>query len=211
VIGFLSARGGSGGSLHLPVVERISRHKPEFKDTDELAFNGADIVPICEVTTAGCSGLPTETMPPWAVGWRHFRLANERNFARLFWSLERQTWRVQNRSGVVLELGVPLTYPNAGWEGTDRVTYGPDNAKILRWHLVRQFEVDEKGNANNVVVYHWRQGKYGLAYLTDMFYLPVLSKTSEQSDFAHHIHSNTRRTISSWRMFRCGEQRTICA
>jgi len=181
---------GVGWSLPLPVIERISRRKPDFADSDELAFNGADIVPICDVTPAGCDRLLNETMPSWAVGWRHFRLANEQTFVRLFWSPNRQTWRVQERSGILLELGFPLAYPGGGSEGTDQVTYGTDLGKILRWRLVRQFEFDEKGIANNVVVYDWRRkGKYGLTYLTDMFYLPVASKDSDvTADFAHHIH-----------------------
>lgn len=165
-------------------------------------FNGGqELVPICLVGEGlACTGaLPDEHMPSWSKGYQYFRPRVEGSFLRFFWSRNHLTWRVQDKSGVTMELGVPLD----GSGSRNALELNPDvspqlEPQIYRWHLVRQY--DTYGDANptsgdpkpvNVVVYHYEQ-EGGQAYLTDIYdttpaTTPTApSITADQSKYAHH-------------------------
>lgn len=171
-------------------------------DQDRFVFNDSqELVPICIVTTSlSCAGalksgshgvLEDEVMPAWAAGWQYFRPRVEQSFMRFFWSPDRLTWRVQSKSGVTLELGVPLD------AGRDRSALEADPANVARvfkWHIARQY--DTLGNANptignptpaNSVVYRYRQAG-GLAHLADIYYTPPATAEPALGAYAHHVH-----------------------
>src|SRR5690606_34299963 len=86
-----------------------------------------------------------EGMPEWSAGWQYFRPRVEGSFLRFFWSPDHRTWRVQDKSGVTMELGAPV-----GTSGSDdALETNPSrpsgassrgNPQIYRWHLSRQFD-----------------------------------------------------------------------
>src|SRR5262249_47790034 len=122
------------------------------------------------------------------------------SFMRFFWSPDHRTWRVQNKGGVTLELGVPLD----GSGSTDALEVNPEancrnagRCEIYKWHLVRQY--DAYGDVNpssstaqvtpvNQVVYRYLQDG-GMAYLTDIFHTTprVVPTTTDVTKFAHHV------------------------
>src|SRR5262249_12080004 len=114
----------------------------------------------------------------WAASWQYFRPRVEGSFLRFFWSPNHLTWRVQDKSGVTMELGVPLD----GSGNKSALETNPDAAsEIYRWHLVRQY--DTYGDANpatgnpkpsNVVLYRSFQDD-GMASLSDIFDTPPAS------------------------------------
>jgi RHS repeat-associated protein len=200
---------GMGWSVGVPFIARqTDRGLPGYDDRaewhanqDRFVFNGGqELVPICVVkSTTSCVGptgggeklLPSEQMPVWAVNHQYFRPRVEGSFLRFFWSDTHLTWRVQDKSGVTMELGVPLD----GSGSRAALEVNPDSKdQIYRWHLVRQY--DTYGDANpaagapkpvNVVVYRYTQDG-GQAYLSDIFdTTPAAAPTTTVvADFAHH-------------------------
>ena len=193
---------GAGWSVGVPFIARqTDRGVPNYADQaqwhpnqDRFVFNGGqELVPICLVGSGGtCTGAQTgEVMPVWASGWQYFRPRVEGSFLRFFWSPDHLTWRVQDKSGVTMELGVPLN--DASY--TQALERNPDQAsEIFRWCLVRQY--DTYGNANpatgtpapnNQVVFRYFQD-HGTAYLSDIYDTPpvVGSATASLSSYAHH-------------------------
>ena len=196
---------GMGWQVGVPFIARqTDRGLPRYDDQqawhpeqDRFVFNGGqELVPICLVGSGGgCQGaLPGEVMPVWAAGWQYFRARVEGSFLRFFFSPDKLTWRVQDKSGVTMELGVPL----------DDKTYqlglevNPDKAtEIYRWCLVRQY--DTYGSANpqsgvprpaNQLVYRYQQSG-GMAYLSDIYATPPASTSTNTSpslaSYAHHV------------------------
>lgn len=204
---------GMGWSVGVPFIARqTDRGSPKYEDCatwhaeqDRFVFNGGqELVPICTVTPEKtCVGaLPDEVMPPWSAGHQYFRPRVEGSFLRFFWSPDHLTWRVQNKSGVTMELGVPLD--GSGTRDALEVNPSPraksargcttTSDEIYRWHLVRQY--DTYGDSNpatgnpspfNVVVYKYFQDG-GQALLSDIFdTTPAASPTSTRlGDYAHH-------------------------
>ena len=197
---------GLGWDAGVPSITRqTDRGVPKYQDgpafdpdQDRFVFNGGqELVPICVVGSAReCAGALTgEVMPPWSAGSMYFRPRVEGSFFRFFWSPNRETWRVQDKSGVTMEFGVPLD-GSGNKNGLDR---NPDQLKeIYRWHMVRQY--DTYGGANpsladanptpvNVIVYRYLQDG-GMAYLSDIFdTTPAAQPTTlDTSRYAHHTH-----------------------
>lgn len=222
-INYSSASGwglaGIGWDVGVPYIARqTDRGVPRYKDLDDFTheqdrfvFNGGqELVPICKVAGTApnaltCVGDPTdpraaaladEEMPPWSLGSQYFRSRVEGSFLRFFWSANHQTWRVQDKSGVTMELGVPLD------SSGDRsgIQTNPDNqAQISRWSLVRQY--DTQGEANptsekvnptpvNLVVYRYDASNGPGVLLTDIYDTPPATDTTTAplSAYAHHAH-----------------------
>ncbi len=193
---------GVGWSVGVPFIARqTDRGVPSYADQaawhpnqDRFVFNGGqELVPICLVGSGGtCTGAQTgEVMPVWASGWQYFRPRVEGSFLRFFWSPDHLTWRVQDKSGVTMELGVPLDEPSY----TEALERNPDQAsEVFRWCLVRQYDTYGDANPasgapapNNVVVFRYFQDG-GTAYLSDIYDTPpaVGTATAPLSDYAHH-------------------------
>lgn len=200
---------GMGWQLGVPFIARqTDRGTPKYLDQpnwhaeqDRFVFNGGqELVPICVVgpslecpgKISGVSGTPDETLPNWAAGWQYFRARVEGAFLRFFWSPDHRTWRVQDKSGAAMELGVPLD----GTGNAGALERNPDKpAEIYRWHLVRQYDAHGQTNVNganpapvNAVVYRYLQDG-GMAYLSDIFATgPASQATStDVATYAHHI------------------------
>jgi RHS repeat-associated protein len=202
---------GMGWQIGAPFIARqTDRGAPKYQDhpgwhaeQDRFVFNGGqELVPIC-VVGAGLScpralqnvstpsGAVNEAMPAWATGWQYFRPRVEGSFLRFFWSPGHLTWRVQDRSGSSMELGVPLD----GSNDMNALERNPDRpSEIYRWHLVRQYDSHGQVNAAagnpqpvNVVVYKYLQDA-GAAYLSDIFDTTPASTptTTDTSKYAHH-------------------------
>jgi RHS repeat-associated protein len=198
---------GVGWSIGVPFIARqTDKGIPGYDDQeafhheqDRFVFNGGqELVPICVVAEdLGCQGalsevpdsevdgaLISEEMPPWSAGWQYFRPRVEGSFLRFFWSPDHETWRVQDKSGVTMELGVPA-------EGSDRnalETNPADDGQIYRWHLSRQFDIYGGLDAPlNSVVYRYEQ-RDGMTYLSDIFYTPPTAdpSTPDLDAYAHH-------------------------
>ncbi|MCC6903010.1 MAG: hypothetical protein IT377_28835, partial [Polyangiaceae bacterium] len=214
---------GMGWSIGVPFIARqTDRGVPRYDDQaswhagqDHFVFNGGqELVPICTVSAAlGCDGAAAgEAFPIWSAGHQYFRPRVEGSFLRFFWSPDHQTWRVQDKSGVTMELGVPLD--GSGYAGAlERNPAKP--SEVFRWNLVRQY--DTWGNANpasgnpqpvNVVVFRYAADG-GTAYLSDLFDTPPAASaaTAPLSDYAHHTRliyteraDATESYRSGWKM-----------
>src|SRR5690606_31540834 len=215
--GFLAA--GVGWSLGVPFIARqTDRGIPSYDDRakwhpnqDRFVFNGGqELVPICTVEGGACDGaLPGEQMPAWADGHQYFRPRVEGSFLRFFWAPNHLTWRVQDKSGVTMELGVPLD----GTGDRTALEVNPDETgEIYRWHLVRQYDTHgdvnpETGNPTpyNVVVYKYFQDG-GTAYLSDIFDTPPATDptTPDLSDFAHHTRVRWEERTDATQSYRSG-------
>jgi RHS repeat-associated protein len=213
---------GVGWSIGVPFISRqTDRGVPSYEDQsgwhanqDRFVFNGGqELVPICLVKAGGvCTGAQvSEQMPVWASGWQYFRPRVEGSFLRFFWSPDHATWRVQDKSGVTMELGLPLDgsgYSNALERNPGKPT------EVYRWHLVRQY--DTWGSANpvsgpvtprNVVVFRYFQDG-GTAYLSDIYDTATASSPSAAlAAYAHHTRlvyasrpDPTHSYRSGWRM-----------
>ncbi len=200
---------GVGWDLAVSFIARqTDRGAPQYADPlsgaawtpmqDRFVFNGGqELVPICLVSGTTCTGaLAGEVMPPWASGWQYFRPRVEGAFLRFFWSPNHQTWRVQNKNGTSMELGVPLDSTSyLGGIETDQLNAG----HIFRWNVVREY--DAYGSANpagtstpapvNVIVYRYLQDG-NMAYVQDIYDTPPVTNTTTAplSAFAHHAHVN---------------------
>ena len=208
---------GTGWSIGVPFIARqTDRGIPRYGDSagfdpdqDRFVFNGGqELVPICVVGAGlSCAGaLSLEVMPAWATGWQYFRPRVEGSFLRFFWSPDHQTWRVQDKSGVTMELGVPLD--GSGYAlGLER---NPDKvSEVYRWHLVRQY--DTFGSANpatgnpapaNAVVFRYVQDG-GMAYLSDIYDTPP-SAGAALSSYAHHTRLAYEQRPDPTRSYRSG-------
>lgn len=221
-LGYSSAGGhgvaGVGWDIGVPYVARqTDRGLPKYNDPpeggafhpeqDRFAFNGGqELVPICLVAAGACSGaLADEVMPTWANGWQYFRPRVEGSFQRFFWSPDHTTWRVEDRSGGHMELGVPLD----GSGDDNALETNPDDPRLIfRWNIVRQYDAHGDPNATpprplNVARYAYRHDG-GLAYVSDIYYTPPTSDGSAAavSSYAHHVKlAYDRRTdpASSYR------------
>jgi RHS repeat-associated protein len=195
---------GIGWDVGVPFIARqTDRGIPSYDDQagfhpnqDHFVFSGGqELVPICVVlTTRVCPGV-AETMPSWSIGAQYFRSRVEGSFSRFFWSSDHRTWRVQDKDGVTMELGVPLDGSDDR-SALDRNPGNPD--QIYRWHLVRQYDTQGEANPdswsaspkpNNVVVYRYFQNG-GAAYLSDIYdTTPAATpQTTDVSVYAHHTH-----------------------
>jgi RHS repeat-associated protein len=213
---------GMGWSVGVPYIARqTDRGLPGYNEgsewnpnQDRFVFNGGqELVPICKVDDSlGCAGaIVGELMPPWSAGSQYFRPRVEGSFLRFFWSVDHRTWRVQDKSGVTMELGVPLDGSNV----ETALEVNPDVPKqIFRWHLVRQY--DTYGGANpaspstnptpfNVVVYKYFQDG-GQAYLSDIYdTTPAATPSSTTvSTYAHHTHLEYEDRTDSTESYRSG-------
>ncbi|MCB9575836.1 MAG: VCBS repeat-containing protein [Polyangiaceae bacterium] len=222
-----SGLAGMGWQIGVPFISRqTDRGVPHYGDTagwdpeqDHFVFNGGqELVPICVVDGNGVcdgaidDGIAPEVMPVWAKGWQYFRPRVEGSFLRFFWSSNHQTWRVQDKSGVTMELGVP-------WDGSNymgALETNPDKPEeIFRWSLVRQYDTWGTANPssgwatpNNVVVYRYFSDG-NTAYISDIYDTPPITNTTTASlsSYAHHTHlvyeqraDSTVSYRSGWRM-----------
>jgi RHS repeat-associated protein len=200
---------GQGWDVGAPFIARqTDRGVPGYDDRqdywpgqDRFVFNGGqELVPICTVTGTDaaptCDGaLAGEEMPPWSLGSQYFRARVEGSFMRFFWSADHLTWRVQDKSGVTLELGVPL---DASGDKSGILLNPEDPTKVARWALVRQYDTQGSANPtnastkptpNNVVVYRYHPQEPALL-LTDIYDTSpsAAPTTGDLSKFAHHTH-----------------------
>ena len=216
-----SAVVGSGFSMGVPFVSRqTDRGTPRYADPtgetawdgrqDRFAYNGSELVPICRVSSArACAAaLPGEVMPGWSAGWRYFRPRVEGAFQRIFWSPDGRTWRIQDPSGLSVELGVPL---DGSGDTNALETEQPDGTgRIFRWNAVRQYDTHGEGSPHadaaprpyNVVVFRYLRDS-GVAYLADIYDTPPAAQASAQlSSYAHHTHLTWEQrpdTVESYR------------
>lgn len=189
------AEAGYGWSLDLPVIEaKPLSGWPGAPGNgaaleERFAFSGAALVAICRVGPLTDAQVPpcgaADELPSWAgPGWAYYRLQVEGPFFRFFLSPSRQTWRIQAKGGLLLELGQPLTRPTLSSPAIEA-----EDGVIYRWRLVRQIE---SARPQNLVVYRWRpEGSRGLLYLTDLWDTPraagpLGSVLLGLQDFAHH-------------------------
>jgi hypothetical protein len=198
---------GVGWDVGVPYIARqTDRGNPLYQDPaagagwypgqDRFVFNGGqELVPVGLVTGTTCANaLPGEAMPSWADKWQYFRARVEGSFLRFFWSPDHRTWRVQDKSGQSIEIGVPLD----GSTSTGAIETDPAAAgHIFRWNLSRQY--DAYGNANppagsvpqpvNVTRFRYLIDS-GTSYLTDIFDTPPQANAAnaDVSSYAHHTH-----------------------
>jgi hypothetical protein len=194
---------GVGWDIGVPFISRqTDRGLPNYDDQsswhagqDRFVFNGGqELVPICTVSVASgssaggtCAGaLPGEKFPDYVKGWQYFRPRVEGSFQRFFWSADHQTWLVQDKSGVTLELGVPLD--GTGSKTALEVNPEPsksDEQEIFRWHIVRQYDAHFSDLAAplNSVVYRWQQNG-NQAYLSDIYDTPAIKEGGVESALA---------------------------
>jgi hypothetical protein len=197
---------GMGWNIGVPFIARQTDHgHPLYRDPpeggpwtidqDRFVYNGAELVPLCVVLEGGCAAaLPGEAMPAWATGWQYFRPRIEGSFQRFFWSPDHRTWRIQDKSGLSIELGVPLD----GTGDTNALETAPEDAsKIFRWNVTRQYDVhgdgspagDAQPKPYNAVRYRYATDA-GIAYPSDIYETPpvVGAVQAALSQYAHHVH-----------------------
>lgn len=197
------------------IARQTDRGSPKYDDRatfhheqDRFVFNGGqEIVPICVVGSPDCSRLvaasaslqrPAEVTPAWANGWQYFRPRVEGAFLRFFWSPDHRTWRVQGKSGVTMELGVPLD--GSGDATALEANPTPANSnepEIYRWLLAREYDTfgdanPASGNPAPVNVVRYRYSNFGAgaaAYLTDIYDTPPAENAASASvsEYAHHV------------------------
>jgi RHS repeat-associated protein len=177
-------------------------------EQDRFVFNGGqELVPICLVGDGGtCPGklvhqqvgdsFVDEEMPCWASGWQYFRPRVEGSYQRFFWSPDHRTWRVQDKNGVTMELGLPLDGSN---DDHGALEVDPDHTNhIFRWNLSREYDAHVEASQStcekrplNVVVFRYAQfDGGGQSYLTDIFdTTPAANPTTvDVSAYAHHTY-----------------------
>jgi RHS repeat-associated protein len=216
-----SGLAGQGWNIGVPFVARHTESgTPRYSDPssttawlpeqDRFVFSGNPLVPICLVTNAlGCTGAVTgEVMPSWSAGWRYFRPKVDTEFQRIFWSPDGKTWRVQDKSGQSLELGVPLD----GSSDTNALETELANGagKIFRWNLSRQYDSHGEGNPiSDLAPKPYNVAKYrytvngGISYLSDIYDTPPVGQANASLDaFAHHtrlVWATRPDTFTSYR------------
>jgi RHS repeat-associated protein len=189
---------GVGWDIGVPFIARqTDRGIPRYADPaaggafradqDRFVFNGGqELVPLC-VVDAGLqcpAALPSEAMPTWSAGYMYFRARVEGSFMRFFWSPDHLTWRVQDKSGVSMELGVPGDEPSyRGALETDA-----SGARVFRWNLARQYDANGGDAPVNVVQYRYLSDG-GLGYLSDIYDTPAAAPPPYAlGSYAHHTH-----------------------
>jgi RHS repeat-associated protein len=195
---------GVGWGVGAPAISRqLDRGIPRYIDPapggawtpeqDRFVFGSAELVPICLVEGTSCVGAQVnEEMPDWASGWQYFRARIEGGFQRFFWSPDHRTWRVQDKSGATMELGVPLD----GSGDTSGLEDDPANpAHIFTWHLARQYDANRErtpaeGSApapTNPIAYRYER-RSGISYLTDIYDTSPAGTptTTALARYAHH-------------------------
>lgn len=211
----------------LPRFEDKAQWHPE---QDRFVFNGGqELVPVCDVgldlacsgalkgltafdlsseaTLAAASndgkpGFGDEVMPSWAAGWQYFRPRVEGSFLRFFWSPDHRTWRVQDKGGSVMELGVPYGTSDGNALESDPA----DSSRVFRWNLALQYDQEgSEGARPNRVVYRYLHDG-GMAYLSDIFSTsPVKNPTtSDLPTFAHHTRLVYEQRTDPTRSYRRG-------
>jgi len=224
-----SGLAGIGWDIGTPYIARqtdrgIPRYGDQadfFPDQDRFVFNGGqELVPIC--TVGGTSAAPTcvgaltgEQMPPWSVGAQYFRPRIEGSFLRFFWTPNHLTWRVQDKSGVTMELGLPL---DSSGDRSSIETNPDDSSQVSRWALARQY--DTQGAANptspaenptpvNVVIYRYRSDGPAV-YLSDIYDTPPATPTTPDpttanlNRYAHHTHLEYEKRTDPNTSYRTG-------
>ena len=215
---------GVGWDIGVPFIARqTDRGLPNYDDRtdwhpgqDRFAFNGGqELVPVCTVSKASgssaggtCTGaLVGESFPDYVQGWQYFRPRVEGSFQRFFWSADHQTWIVQDKSGVTLELGVPLD--GSGYKSALEVNPDPSTAgkqEIFRWHIVRQYDAhftNISAPLNSVVYRYTPNGNQ--AYISDIFDTPAASgATANLGTYAHHVHVNYENRTDPTLSYRSG-------
>ena len=189
---------GLGWDIGVPYISRqTDRGIPQYRDPatggawaptqDRFVFNGGqELVPICLVAGGlTCSGAVSgENMPSWSSGYQYFRPRVEGSFQRFFWSPDHQTWRVQDKSGVTMELGVPLDDSS----NVSALERDPTGTKIFRWNITREYDANGGDTPVNIV-------KFGYVfdglhtYLWDIYDTPPASAPPYSlGSYAHHTH-----------------------
>jgi RHS repeat-associated protein len=208
---------GIGWSVGVPFIARDTTQGPPTYRTgngpgdDRFTFNGGELLPICTVSPglACAAAIPGEVMPAWSAGWRYFRPRIEQGFQRFFWSPDGRTWRLQDKTGLQAELGLPLDASG----DTSAIESAPDDpARIFRWNVARQYDVhgagDPLGDAAprpyNVVVYRYMNDG-GVAYPSDIYDTPPAGTTAAPlARYAHHAHLTWESRLDSLRTYRRG-------
>ncbi len=197
---------GVGWGFGAPAISRqIDRGVPKYQDPapggpwhpeqDRFVSGTDELVPICPVSGTTCSGAePGEVMPAWAAGWQYFRARVEGTFLRYFWSPDHRTWRVQGKSGIAMELGVPLD----GSNDVGALEVDPSvPTRIYAWHVARMYDAMGDGyplGAQTPQPVNLVRYKYvtiaGTTYLTDVYDTPPAANasTAPVSSYAHHAH-----------------------
>lgn len=189
---------GWGLAASMAISRQTDRGTPGYDDRDDwhpgqdrFIFGGQELVPICRVEGGACLGaLAAEVMPIWGDGWQYFRARVEGSFMRFFWSPDHQTWRIQTKSGMNFELGIPLD----GTNYQEAVERNPTNTQeIYRWMLVRQYDAHGAPNASppapvNLIQYRYFQDG-NVAHLSDIYYTTPAADpgTTDLSTYAHHV------------------------
>ena len=217
---------GIGWTVGVPFIARqTDRGIPQYNDPpegtgwvpdlDRFVFNGGqELVPIGQVASDGsCAGaIAGEVMPSWAGGWMYFRPRVEGSFQRFFWSSNHKTWRVQDKSGVVLELGVPLD--GTGYAGA--LETDPANAaRIFRWNLAREYDAHVEATPApgqlprpvNVVQFRY-QSWDGQSYLTDVYDTSPAANPAGAAlaQYAHHTRLSYEERPDKTASYRRGWQ-----
>ena len=177
-LGYSSSSGsgvaGVGWDVSVPFISRqTDRGTPSYNDQpsfhanqDRFVYNGGqELVPVA-------SPLDGELLPTWPGTWQYFRPRVEGSYLRFFWNRDQQLWRVQDKSGVVLELG-----------GSENAleTDPQDSSRVFRWNLQRQ--VDPRGNE----VRYLYLKEAGTSYLQDIYDTsPAQGDASNLAAWAHH-------------------------
>ncbi|MBI5535278.1 MAG: VCBS repeat-containing protein [Deltaproteobacteria bacterium] len=187
-LGYSSSSGngvaGIGWDVSVPYISRqTDRGLPSYQDQetwhakqDRFVYNGGqELVPICDVPSTCTASvlLDGEAMPTWANGWQYFRPRVEGSYLRFFWHQSENLWRVQDKSGVVLELG------------GDSNALEADGAKVFRWNLSRQLDA----HGNQVKYVYLQNG--GASYVQDIYDTPPAAPGADKSNlalWAHHTH-----------------------
>ena len=216
---------GVGWDIGVPFIARqTDRGTPGYQDPapgggwtpqqDRFIFNGGqELVPICLVAGNGsCVGAqPNELMPTWAAGWQYFRPRVEGSFFRVFWSPDHQTWRVQSKSGVTMELGLPLACVTDSTTANALESDPNTPGNIYRWNIACEYDAQVESNPPagasprpvNVVAYRYTQSG-NVAYLSDIYDTPPASgpASAALSAYAHHtriLYQPRTDTIVSFR------------
>ena len=208
---------GIGWNIGASAITRKTDHgMPGFDDRaqwhanqDRFSFGAEELVPICVVAGATCTGaLNGEVMPQWADGWQYFRARIEAGFMRFFWSPDHRTWIAQAKDGTTLEFGVPQD--GSGYTGG--IEANPTRAsEIVGWHIVRQYDAhrDLQGvGANtpvNVIVYQYMNDG-SVAYLSDIYDTPPAANPgrADVTQYAHHARLNYEERPDKLVSFRSG-------
>jgi RHS repeat-associated protein len=219
---------GLGWTLAMSsIVRKGASGMPSFYDdpvaspldsfADEYYVDGHLLVPV--------SPRSGEVMPAWASGgWIYFRTEID-DGRRYFFSPNGKTWRVQTKSGHLLEYGHPTDGAfSDGVELVDATTAGiamlstagqspstsspvldAPSSNIYRWNLVRDTDA-----TSNTVSYVWStMGSStplpnGVQYLTDIYDTldSAAGSLVPSSVYAHHTHlSWTPSTTQAWSVY----------